>query len=144
MASTNPYFNIGNDVRLTFIGPYGQVNFSHVVQFNSKPITKKVDVAPLNRSPIMRYLPGGWNFTIQIDRANLNADAIQALMDLNFWNSGQVPQSTLYQYIRELDGSTTTIQFQEVAFELQDAGTWHQEQSVKQVIEGFASQRVQV
>ena len=137
-------FNVGNDVRLVFMGAFGRVDFSHVTSWGAKPLTKKVTVAPLNRSPLMRFLPGGWSFSFQIERANVNADSFQALKDLTFWNGGAVALETLYAYITETDGSTSTWQFQDCATELQDAGTWHQESAVKQSIEGFASQRLQV
>jgi hypothetical protein len=137
-------FNVGNDVRLVYMGAYGRVDFSYVTNFTAKPLTKKVTVSPLGNSPLMRYLPGGWSFTFQIERANLNADALQALKDLNFWNGGAIPLETLYQYITETDGTTSTWQYISCCSELNDAGSWQQEAAVKQTIEGFASQRIQV
>jgi hypothetical protein len=137
-------FSTGNDIKLVFMGAYGRVDFSHVISWSAKPITKKITVNPLGRSPLMVYLPGGWNFTFKIRRANMNADALQALKDLNFWNGGAIPMETLYAYIRELDGNTSTWQFTECCSELSDAGTWAQESAVDQTVEGFASQRKQV
>ena len=39
MAISNS-FNIGNDVRLVFIGAFGRVDFTHVTGWSSKPINK--------------------------------------------------------------------------------------------------------
>jgi hypothetical protein len=137
-------FSTGNDCKLVFMGAFGRIDFAHVTGFMAKPITKKISVVRLGQTPLMEYQPGGYEFTFSIEWASVNAEALQALKDITFWTGGTVPLETMYQYIKELDGSTSTFQFTDVASNLADPGKWEQESSVKQSYEGFASQKLTV
>ena len=55
-----------------------------------------------------------------------------------------VPGGTLYQYVAETDGSTSTYQYDNAAFKLTQAGSWRGDASVKQRLEFFASTRRRV
>ena len=61
-----------------------------------------------------------------------------------FNNGGAVPTGTLYQYVAEPDGSTSTYQFDAAVFKLAQAGSWRGDQSVKQRLEFFAATRRRV
>lgn len=141
---SNPTFNIGKDYSVVFMGPFGQVHFSHVTMFDAKPIIKTPKVDPLNLPPIARDIPGGWDFTITIERANANADAFQAVLETAFWNGVPTPPGTLYVYVTETAGNQTIWQFTNAVAHLEDAGSASQEKSVTQKIKGFASQRMQM
>lgn len=137
-------FNVGNDVTLVFTGGNGRIDFGHVSEWEAKPATQHVKIKPLNSPPLQRDLPEGWTFSFSIDRSNVNLDAYQAQKEANFWAGGQDPVETLYAYIAENDGSTSTWAFLKVASTFTDAGRWSQDAAVKQKFEGFASQRIQV
>jgi len=141
---TTPNFNIGKDYSVVFMGPFGQLQFSHVTMFDAKPVIKTVKVEPLNYPPIARDIPGGWDFTITIERANANADSFQSLLETSFWAGVTIPPGTLYVYINELQGNQTVWQFNNATVHLEDAGSASQEKAVTQKLKGFASQRVQV
>ena len=49
--------------------------------------------------------------------------------------------STLYQYVTEPDGSTSTYQFDNAVFKLVQAGSWRGDAAVKQRLEFFAARR---
>jgi hypothetical protein len=55
-----------------------------------------------------------------------------------------VPFGTVYQYVTETDGSTSTYQYDTVVFKLASSGQWKGDSSVKQKLEFFASQRQRV
>jgi hypothetical protein len=65
-------------------------------------------------------------------------------MEATFINGQNVAAGTLYQYVTEPDGSTSTYQYTGVVFKLTLAGTWRGDSSVKQRLEFFASQRLRV
>lgn len=137
-------FNIGKDISIVFIGPFGRVDISHVTMFDMKPDIKTVKVNPLNSVPIARDLPVGWDFTFTIERNGPAVDVLQNLKEQAYWNGVTLPAETMYCYISEPDGSTTTWQFQNVTSHLEDAGSWSQEKAVQMKFKGFSSQRVQV
>jgi hypothetical protein len=51
---------------------------------------------------------------------------------------------TLYQYVTETDGSTSTYQYDSVVFKLTNAGHRKGDASVKQKLEFFASRRKRI
>src|SRR3954467_15304539 len=55
--------------------------------------------------------------------------------------SNSVLQGTMYQYVTETDGSTSTYQYDGVIFRFSNAGTWKGDSSVKQKLEFFAVRR---
>ena len=144
MSGTNSAndFSVGNDVRIVLIlGVLGRTDFKHIVGFQADPITKEVRVDRLDGTPLAVYLPGGWKGSFTIDRANSTADDVWATIEAMYWNHQRIPRGTLYEYIDEPDGSTSTYQFSDVAVALQAAGAVHQEAAIKQTVEFFAGQR---
>lgn len=63
-------------------------------------------------------------------------------LEAMFWNGQRLPTGQLYQYLNEVDGSVSTYLFEGVTVNLRSAGTFHQEQTVKQTVEFFACRRV--
>lgn len=144
MAASDTSFNVGRDCSLVLMGPFGRVDLKQIVGFQARQEVKKPRINPLNAPPIERHLPGGWTGTFEIDRADSTGDDLAANIEAGFWNGQQIAISTMYQYIAELDGSTSTYQFNTVALNLSDAGHWQQETQVKQTVEFFASTRRRV
>lgn len=142
MASNQ--FNTGGNVTIIYMGAFGRVEFSHVKSWESRPVIKTVKVDPLNKPPIAQMLPAGWDFTFTIERNGPAADSLQALKESAYWNGLTIPAETMYAFITEPDGSTTTFQFNTCVSHLADAGTWTQESAVQQKVTGFASTRVQI
>lgn len=137
-------FNIGKEYSIVVIGPFGRVDFSKVSSFDAKPSVKVVKINPLNSPPIARNIFDGWDVNITIERANSAADDLQALQETAFWAGVIVPSGTVYVYISEIDGSTSTWQYNDCTMHLEDAGSASQEKSVTQKVKIFASQRVRV
>ena len=52
-----------------------------------------------------------------------------------------MPAGTLYQYIAEPDGSTSTYKYDGAVFRFAQAGQWRGDASVRQRLEFFASAR---
>ena len=146
MSGTSSYnndFNLGNDCRVVMIlGSLGRLDFSHVTGFTVNQLVKKLRVAVLNYPPLGRDVPGGWEGSFDIERANSVADDMSATLEAMFWNGQRLPTGQLYQYINEVDGSVSTYLFGGVTVNLRSAGTFHQEQPVKQTVEFFARRRV--
>lgn len=142
MAASDNDFTIGNDVRLVLIfGILGRIDLAHITGFSAKQIVKQLRVPVLNAPPIGRDVPGGWNGTFDLDRANSAADDLASAVETLFWNGQRLPAGQIYQYVNEPDGSTSTYLFSGATLSVEDAGTWQQEQTVKQRLSFFASRR---
>ena len=69
---------------------------------------------------------------------------LMAAAEQAFFTQGSLPAGTVYQYVTEVDGSTSTYQYSGVVFRLVNAGTWRGDASVKQKLEFFATQRQRI
>jgi hypothetical protein len=137
-------FSVGRDTQLVVMGPSGRVDLSHVTAFESRQVTHSVRVNKLDGTQLGAEMPRGWEGAFEIERGSAAVDDfIAAAEQQHFEGKGPAP-STMYQYISETDGSTSTYQFDGVVFRLASAGVWKGDASVRQKLEFFAVRRRRV
>jgi hypothetical protein len=139
MSITN--FSVGRDTQLVVIGPAGRVDLTHVSSFEARQLTQSVRVDRLDGMPMGTELPKGWEGSFEIERGNSAADDLIAATEQQYFNGTAAAPGTMYQYIAETDGSTSTYQYDTVTFKLMSAGQWKGDSSVKQKLEFFAVRR---
>ena len=137
-------FSVGRDTQLVVMGPFGRVDLTHVTGFESRQITHSIRVARLDGTQLGTELPKGWEGSFEIERGSSAVDDFIAATEQQFFTGGPATQGTLYQYVSEPDGSTSTYQYDNVTFRLVNAGVWKGDSSVKQKLEFFASRRRRV
>ena len=142
MATTT--FSVGRDCQLVVMGPSGRVDLTHVTGFESRQLTHPLRVDRLDGTQMAIELPKGWEGSFSIERGTSAVDDFIAAAENQFYATGRVPAGTLYQYVTETDGSTSTYQFDGVVFKLSSAGDWKGDASVKQKLEFFAIRRKRV
>ena len=128
-------FSIGRDCQLVVIGPAGRVDLTHVTAFESRQITHSVRVDRLDGTQVAAELPKGWEGSFEVERGNSAVDDFIAGAESQFYSGNRVPSGTLYQYVTETDGSTSTFQYDNVVFKLVNAGQWKGDISVKQKLD---------
>jgi len=126
------------------MGPFGRVDLTYVTAFESRQITAPVRIDRIDGVQMAAELPKGWDGYFELERGSSAADDFIAVMEVAFLAGSAVPSGTLYQYVAETDGSTSTYQYDGVVFKLAQAGAWRGDQSVKQKLEFFASTRRRV
>lgn len=140
----NNTFSVGRDCQVVLLGPYGRVDLAHVTGFESRQITASVRVDRIDGSHLGVELPKGWEGHFDLERGNSAVEDFIARLESDFY-AGTTPQpSTMYQYIAEADGSTSTYQFKGAVFRLAHAGAWRGDAAVKQRLEFFASGRARI
>jgi hypothetical protein len=137
-------FSVGRDVAVDITGPNGPVTLSIVTHFDSKPMTKKQESHGIDGVVRFQYIPGGWQGTIEIDRANSNADDLHYTLETLYYNGSNVPAGTITETITEPDGSVTQWRFERVMFVLDDAGAFKGDSKVTQKLAWCASFRKKV
>ena len=137
-------FTLGRDTQLVVIGPQGRVALSHVTSFESRQMTQPIRVDRLDGTQLAAELPKGWEGSFELERGSSAADDFIATTEQIYYSSGQLPVSTLYQYVTEANGSTSTYQYDGAVFKLSAAGSWRGDASVKQKLDFFAARRVRV
>ena len=134
-------FSVGRDTQLVVIGPIGRVDLTHVTSFESRQLTQSIRVDRLDGIPMGTELPKGWEGSFELDRGSSVVDDFIAAAEQQYFNGSSVNTGTMYQYVTETDGSTSTYQFDNVTFKLSNAGIWKGDSSVKQKLEFFAVRR---
>jgi hypothetical protein len=134
-------FSVGRDTQLVIIGPAGLIDLTHVTSFESRQITHSVRVDRLDGTRIGTELPKGWEGSFELERGNSVVDDFIAAAEQQYFNGSNVSPGTMYQYVTETDGSTSTYQYDNVIFRLSNAGIWKGDSSVKQKLEFFAVRR---
>ena len=86
-------------------------------------------------------LPKGWEGNFELERGSSSVDDFIAAAEQQYFNGSSITASTMYQYVTETDGSSSTYQFDNVAFRLSNAGIWKGDSSVRQKLEFFAVRR---
>ena len=134
-------FSVGRDTQLVVVGPSGTINLAHVTAFESRQITQSIRVNRLDGSQIGMELPKGWDGSFELERGDSAVEDFIAAAEQNYYNGAVISNSTMYQYVSEVDGSTSTYQYDSVVFRLSNAGLWKGDAAVRQKLEFFASRR---
>ena len=142
MTSTN--FSVGRDCQLVVIGPYGRIDLTYVMAFESRQLTAHVRVDRIDGTQMAAELPKGWEGHFELERGSPAVDDFIARAEAAFFAGAAVPSGTLYQYVNETDGSTSTYQYSGAVFKLAQAGSWKGDASVRQRLEFFATRRTNV
>ena len=134
-------FSVGRDTQLVVMVPSGRIDLTYVTSFESHQLTQSVRVSRMDGTHMGTELPKGWEGTFDLDRGNSAVEDFIATTEQQYYNGGGSVTGTMYQYISEPDGSTSTYQYDGVSFRLSNSGTWRGEASVKQKLEFFAATR---
>lgn len=138
----NPY-SIGRNCRVTLLWNGTRVDLRDVTSFQASQLTRAQRADPLNAVPVVFNTPNGWRGSFVLARADATLDSLVAAIEAAFWNAGTIGSGTVYQYITEPDGSTTTWEYTGVSMTL-ETDRWQAEGMVHQTVHFHASTRVKV
>jgi hypothetical protein len=141
---TTNVFSVGRDCQLVVIGPFGRVDLTHVTGFESRQVTHPIRIDRIDGVQLAAELPKGWDGSFDLERGSSAAEDFVAAIEAAYFNGAPVQPGTLYQYVQETNGSTSTYQYEGVVFKLAQAGQWKGDASVKQKLEFFAGKRKRV
>lgn len=137
-------FSVGRDCQVVVLGAYGRVDLTHVTGFEARQQTASVRVDRIDGTQLGAELPKGWDGVFELERGGSAVEDFIARLEADYHAGNAAAPGTMYQYIAEADGSTSTYQFGNVVFKLASAGAWRGDASVKQRLEFFASTRTRV
>ena len=108
-------FSTGRDCQLVVIGPAAggaagaRVDLAHVTGFESRQMTHPIRIDRLDGVHMAAELPKGWEGHFDLERGNSAADDFIAGIEQAWHTQGLIQGATLYQYVNEADGSTSTL-----------------------------------
>lgn len=141
-----PYntFTVGSDCQLVVMGSFGRMDMEHVTGFEAHQLTLALRVDRLDGVQLGAELPKGWTGSFMLDRGSSAVDDFIAQIEQAYLAGQSISAGTLYQYVNEPDGSTSTYQFNGVVFKLTSAGVYKGDAAVTQRLDFYASGRVRV
>jgi hypothetical protein len=141
-----PYntFTVGSDCQIVVMGPFGRVDLAHVTGFEAHQMTMTLRVDRLDGVQLGAELPKGWTGSFALDRGSSAVDDFIAQIEQAYLAGQSIGTGTLYQYVNEPDGSTSTYQFNGVVFKLTSAGVYRGDAAVTQKLDFHASGRIRV
>jgi hypothetical protein len=137
-------FSVGSDCQIVVMGPFGRVDLAHVTGFEARQMTMAIRVDRLDGVQLGAELPKGWSGSFSLDRGSSAVDDFIAQIEQVYLAGQSIGAGTLYQYINEPDGSTSTYQFNGVVFKLTSAGVYKGDAPVTQRLDFYASGRTNV
>src|ERR1022692_3031152 len=109
-------FSVGRDTQLVVIAPSGTMNLAHVTAFDSRQITQSVRINRLDGNQLGMELPKGWEGGFELERGDSVVEDFIATTEQDYFNGSVSSTSSMYQYVSEVDGSTSTYQYDSVVF----------------------------
>lgn len=145
VSNTQGAFSIGRDCTLVLVdAAFGQIQLDNVTGFTCQQHTVPLRVDRLDGVQINADIPKGWIGAFELERANAALDGYFANKEAAWFASGRLSSATVYQYVAEADGSTTTLQYDNVSLRFSQAGNWQGDHSVKLRVEFNANRRRRV
>lgn len=143
-GSQSQTFNVGRDVTAVLIAANGtRVDLVGNTEITRRPIYHNITHEPVNAPPIRRYLPAGHELTFTFERRGPDNEELFSAIEQGYWAGGYPNGATnggsLFIYVYEPDGSTTTWQGTNVSLGMNEAMRAQQRSAIPQTIEGFAS-----
>ena len=137
-------FSIGRDIQVVILhvlapGGTGRLDLSIVTGFDSKETRKKIQIPGLDGITRTGFVPESYPLTIMTERGNNQMDLFLSAIDAAYRSGLNVPTGSVYTYVQEPNGSTTTTFYDQVAFDRSDAGSWKQDAAVNQTLTGVAA-----
>ena len=137
-------FNIGRDVQVIVLHPLipgGRLDLQVVISFDVKPNPKMLEVNGLDGIDRAAMIPGKYDGTITLDRANSVVDDFQAQLDAAYYAGQNVPAGTIYQYITEVNGNVSCYQLENAVIHATDLGSAKSDSVIQQKLSFTASKR---
>src|ERR1700761_1323633 len=136
-------FSTGKDLSLIIQTDQGPLQIQ-LTDFNAKPKTGSIESTQITGETLHAYTPRGWDLSFKLDRFDTTVDDFWAIFEANYYAGvNQIP-GTIYQTIKEADGSISQWQFNKVVIKVDDPGSYAGDKKVDQSLSGFATQRVRV
>lgn len=137
-------FSTGKDVTLDITTPLGRLVLDGITNFDAKQMQTKIKSKGIDGVPRHGSIPDGWSGSFRLDRLSPAADNFFAAQEQGYFNGQNLQGGTIYETIREIDGSLTQWRYTGVVLSFDDAGSWAGDKRVEQTISFEAERRIKV
>jgi hypothetical protein len=136
-------FNVGRDVTFTIFDKNGGVivDFNIITGFDRKQKTNEIKVKGIDGTIRYAFTPDGWEGTIELDRADSNADAYFAQLEELYFSGANVLAGQITETTTEVSGNITQFRYERTVMAFDDAGKIEGDKEIKLKIKWAASRR---
>lgn len=130
------FFTVGRDAQIVILHPLlatGRLDTA-ITGFDVKPNPVTLKSVGLDGKHREDHLPGNYTVTINYDRMDSTLGNFQSALDIAKRRSAAVPTGTVFLYVNELDGSTSTFTGTEATFQVTELGNFKGDDMVKQTM----------
>jgi hypothetical protein len=136
-------FTTGKDISLVIQTPLGPLQVQ-LTDFTANPKVGTLESTQITGRTISAYTPRGWDVSFKFDRFDSTADDYWAAFEAQYYAGVDQLPGTIFQTIKENDGSVSSYQFNGVVIKLDKAGDYAGDKKVDQSFSGMATERVKV
>ena len=137
-------FTVGKDVSIVIQTPTGNLTIPGLTDFTADPNWTDLKSKPLDGVPIHGYIPDGWKLSFKWDRTSPVLDNYFAQLEAAYFAGGNQLGGTVYETIREADGSISQWRYTGVVIKLDKGGDFSGDKKVEQSFSGMASLKIKV
>ena len=141
MSGTVNQFNTGRDCTVVILHPLapgGRIDLPLVTDFDVKPKYHDISSNGIDGFTRTMHVPQNLDVMFSVDRSDPTIDTFCSALWTSYRATGRIPAGSVYQYVTELNGSTTTTNFTSVVFKPDDLGSWKKDSAVAQKLSGTA------
>ena len=140
-------FDTGKQCSLVVVhalAPGGRLDLPLVTDFDAKPTYHDITSNGLDGYTRTMHIPQNVPLSFSVDRTDSTIDAFCSAMWQSYYLSGFVAVGQVFHYVQEASGSQSTTQFMDVAFKVDDLGSWKKESAVSQKLTGTAMRYLRI
>jgi hypothetical protein len=120
------------------LAPQGEIKLALVTDFDVKPAFHDITGNHLDGFTRTQHIPQNLAISFTFDRNDPTLEIFASAMWQAYRTRGRLPEGSVFQYVNEIDGSTSTNRYDGVAFKPDDFGSWKKESAVAQKLTGTA------
>ncbi len=135
---------VGNDLSFTLVTPLGALTISGVTDYSTKKKNSTLTSKRLTGKMIHAVVPDGWEITIRLDRKDPTLDRYFANYDASYYAGVNIQNGTIYETIKESDGSLSQYRYTEVALSWDGAGDFKGDSFIPISLTAMATERLLV
>ena len=137
-------FSVGRDISLVIVTAGNPISFNLLTDFQSKQDTTKTRIKGLDGKTRWVRFFDGWSGSMQIERRDSTVDDYFTQLEAAYYAGINEQAASITDIKQEPNGAITQYRYFGVLLDLDDAGKWSGDATVKQSISWVCERRIKI